>query len=442
MAPSKSTRLSASSEKKEMIVSASPQSRGSSRKASSTGPKPLASPESVISALKKNTLFYFPLTHPPHFNKLFPDQQVPSATGIDNLDSSVLNTLILKQISKAKKFLSSEHLNCPRVPQEFFNYTKSLIVSSIVSSQGKAPPKAKPSSTSVPPANKTKGPSPLTTKSTLDLLKKCDSPRFYFDEQPGFSSLFPRTSVPKHHYVSGNVVIDKAEFSPLLSSRLASAKKFLSKNGTSVPRLPSSFVQYQIRLLSRSVMQQRKDISDKRKLTKKEKKQKAPPTSVKIQSSDSKHVVFQPASVSVNPSSPPQSAQVAPVPLDDSAPIGSSAYWRKVRPLLEVCLTYLKHFGDQPLPSQYSQALIHSGCLPLLFQNPEPKYSDAVITYSYDDQHHAFTLRSPSHGPPSQLVASLNVQNLSTSLDYVRAVTNLALTSSLSDFSSPYPNSL
>jgi len=401
MAPNKSTRLSASSEKKEMIVSASPQSRGSSGKASSSGPKPLASPESVISALKRNPLFYFPLTHPPHFNKLFPDQQVPPATGIDNLDSSVLNTLILKQITKAKKYLSSEHLNCPRVPQEFFNYTKSLVVSSIVSSQGKAPPKAKPSSTSVPPANKTKGPSPLTTQLTLDLLKKCDFPRFYFDEQPGFSSLFPRTSVPKHHYVSGNVVIDKAEFSPLLSSRLASAKKFLSKNGHSVPRLPSSFVQHQIRLLSRSVMQQRKDISDKRKLVKKEKKQKAPSIPALTQPSASTSIVFQPASVSVDPSTTPKPAQVAPVPPDDFAPIGSSAYWRKVRPLLEVCLTHLKHFGDKPLPSQYSQALINSMCLPLLFENPESKYSDSIISYSYDDQRHVFTLSSPSHGPPT-----------------------------------------
>jgi hypothetical protein len=98
------------------------------------------------------------------------------------------------------------------------------------------------------------------THSISDVLKclhEAHPPMYYAaDKTPTFAQLFPKTSVPKHSSRSGNMIIDKEHFAPLLTTRIRMAYKALSASSIRVNKLPARFMAYQTRLICRSLEKQ------------------------------------------------------------------------------------------------------------------------------------------------------------------------------------------
>jgi len=408
------------------IVQMSPQQKQSLANVVSGQFRPTPTPSAdILSYLKKchNPQFYFPVQHAPRFSLLFPNEPLPVAKTDSDIDQSTLNSLIVKRLAFTKLALKKQNMVVPRLPQDYFDHVKTIITSSIVSSQGR-----KPRPSPVPAkASKPKAPSPLDTQKVLDILKNSESPVFYFNEQPTFPQLFPNTSVPAYTRVSGNVRINPDAFTPLLASRLSSAKKVLAKYKVNLPRLPSSFVQSQIRLISRSVDAMLKNRIAKRKQKRSEKKKTKSKTNSQSLNTEPRSIAFT-SSSSVTPTPPPESS-TSKLVMDLRPPVGSTAYWMKVRPVLKAAAASLAAVGH--VSPDVFNALRNSGCLPLLFTEIEQ-------SLQADDTQVWITKVSSSASSNFSSAERLPSAMFAKSLAYVQSITDLALSSSLSEFSSPY----
>jgi len=92
------------------------------------------------------------------------------------------------------------------------------------------------------------------TKPTLPTMEILWQAPFYYaaDDIPSLPKMFPSTSFPKTCFTTlGTTLLPQPLFQKLLVSRLRAAKTFLRKQGLVVSQLPTEFVKYTSRLITR-----------------------------------------------------------------------------------------------------------------------------------------------------------------------------------------------
>jgi len=203
----------------------------------------------VTQVLKNHSLpqLMFPPAHPPRLSVLFTNDELNRLLKDKSELKDRTDILISAFCSRAKRSLSILGLKVSRLPNDFFLQTRSMISVS-VSKHNFSAPSVKPKDAKASPVP------PSSTQDVLDFLKNCVSPRFTFNEQPDFATLFPGTTKPAYTLKSGNPYVDPTAFNPLIASRLSSARKALSKNKITTSHLPASFVRNQQQLILQSLV--------------------------------------------------------------------------------------------------------------------------------------------------------------------------------------------
>lgn len=250
----------------------------------------------ILKALRKSAspAFLFPSKSIPRLSKFgFVDITLEAPLPAE-IDSKVLSGLVASHCRRAKAHLRAANLTVSHLPKAIVSdfesqisasYKKTLLDTKFkgispatmdtkkpksksaqpAKSNASAPAKPetpKPSKAQTPapakpkPSQPSKAPSslkPAPASKVLDVLKSSRNPAFYFDSQPSFDTLFPRTTKPPSKLRSGTPYVEKKEFSPLLVSMVKSAHKALAKCSIKVQKLPNSFMTHLERLILHSL---------------------------------------------------------------------------------------------------------------------------------------------------------------------------------------------
>jgi hypothetical protein len=229
--------------------------------------------------------------------------------------------------------------------------------SSVSKTKSKASAKTAAPTTKKSPGTPTKSvSSTVSHKDALQVLTDTKSPKFFYpsDKTPTFQTLFPGTTMPKFTKSSGNVSIAKADFQPLLLSRVRSAHHALRNAKMQVTRLPAKFMNYQTRLITRSIEQsvkERKDKATTKKSAKSDKKK-----------STKEQVVFVPQQVPDTLSAPTINKEDSTLPEDSD-----SVYnLRELRTLLSSKVAEMNVPGSS-IDKRLTKKLLAHPSLPTLF---------------------------------------------------------------------------
>jgi hypothetical protein len=381
----------------------SSQSRDSKTPVSTSSPSS-PTPEQLILVLKSadSPRLYFPKDSIPALPVLVTPSELKKIDFALTKEEIAKHILALR-LSQAKKLLSSAFkTRISRLPNEFFLYQRDLVSASV--SKYSPAPSAKADIPALPLAD---------AKSVLEYLYKCDSPRFKYETQPAFSVLFPGTSKPEFTMRSGNPSVSKDKFNPLLLSRLRSARLALRKAKINIRALPASFVRDQTRLILASLVIVQKQKAARRKA--KAAKAKAKATT----KSSAPEFVSSSTPAAATAATPPQPSETP----DFSAPKFSTAWYMKVRPVISA---YTAIIRASARPSRNSVRVV----------SPQ---LDAIALKIINDIGSKFQMYDfASRNPTNYDNFVLSPSSLEKIESVISTQSNLALASSLSDFSNSY----
>jgi hypothetical protein len=344
---------------------------------------PVTSDKSIEKVLRQSMKprFFFPDSGIPLLKALCPD--VPyDTTSLASFPEELQKQLFSSLARQIKNFLSSKGIKLPALTPFLVEHVRSLLNKSFTktaSSKAKAfSPKPKKEDKSSPKANvpsasptkakkgkkSASNQSPATKVSTpsskpspssktpkakaptnnapvakvadvLNALKSSKAPRFYFDEQPSFKTLFPGTTRPKSTMKSGSPYVEPAQFRPLRMMLVKASHSVLRNASINVSKLPASYMIHLTRMIRHSLAVP----SNPKSQSQKAKKSASKP-------SNSKTVTFVPASLPDAILNPPQESSFDPI--DDMRSL------RNYRSLLEMVITEIEtqvlDSSSRPLP--------------------------------------------------------------------------------------------